>query len=672
MTWRRLTATLLTACALMLALMALPGTALATVEELSLEELVNRAALIVRGTVIATSAQWDADHSRIYTYVTLRPIEYVKGAARAGDLLFAVPGGTAGGVTLQVSDVPVFREGEETVVFLQDEYFQVVGWRQGKYTVEQGVVVETGESREDFIGEIRRVARRSEASSSGRGVGFHSLPRIADVGTDPDEITIRTQLILTAPVISGIVPNSGPAHAAALGSSNCASDSTSITINGSSFGSTQGTSFVRFWRVGSTYYNACIKSWSNVQIQARVPGGVSSGNVQVVTGEGASNGVYFTVTYSYGGGKWPSGAYPEPMSEVYKVNANCSDTEGELAAVQAAANTWTGVSNSDFYFRYGGTTSEDSPSFNYNNEIMWVADTGGSIATCHTWWYTSYPNTIIEFDIEFDDWSYVWGTDGSVGEMDVQNIATHELGHALQLLDLYGTADTEKTMYGFSATGETKRRTLDTDDIAGMRYVYPCLAPGTPGSPSPSADATGVWIDTDLDWADAANATSYDVYFGTPSNPPYYGNTTSSSYSLPTLSYYAHYYWKVVARNACGSAAGPVWDFTTECLPPATPSAAAPADKATGIWIDTDLDWADAANATSYDVYFGKSPGPPYYGTATSSTYDLPILEPDSQYYWEIVAKNGCGDTASGPFWDFMTGSVSSVFVPLVVRNFSG
>ena len=448
MTWRRLTATLLTACALMLALLALPGTALATVEELSLEELVSRATLIVRGTVIDTSAQWDADHSRIYTYVTLRPIEYVKGAARMSDLVFAVPGGTAGGLTLSVSDVPVFREGEETVVFLQDEYFQVVGWRQGKYTVEQGVVVETGESRESFTGEIRRVAERGEASSSGRGVGFHSLPRIAHDGTYPDEATIRTQQVLVAPVISGIVPSSGPAHAAQMGSSDCAADSSGIIINGSDFGSIQGTSYVRFWREGSTYHNACVDSWSNTQIQARVPCDVSSGNVQIVTSSGVSNGVYFTVTYSYGGAKWPSGAYPEPMSEVYGVNENCADPAGELAALQAAANTWTGVSNSDFYFRYGGTTSTTGPIYNGLNEIMWVADTGGSIATCWIW---SYPHTIDEFDIEFDDGHYLWGTDGGAGKMDVQNIATHELGHALGLLDLYGTVDADKTMYGFLA-----------------------------------------------------------------------------------------------------------------------------------------------------------------------------------------------------------------------------
>ena len=46
------------------------------------------------------------------------------------------------------------------------------------------------------------------------------------------------------------------------------------------------------------------------------------------------------------------------------------------------------------------------------------------------------------------------------------------LGHSLSLADLYGAADSEKTMYGYSATGETKQRTLDQDDINGIIYLY--------------------------------------------------------------------------------------------------------------------------------------------------------------------------------------------------------
>jgi len=99
---------------------------------------------------------------------------------------------------------------------------------------------------------------------------------------------------------------------------------------------------------------------------------------------------------------------------------------------------------------------------------------------------------------------------------------------------------------------------------AKWSFTTGCTAPSTPSNPSPSNTATGVNIDSDLDWSDSSYATSYDVYFGTSSNPPSYGSTSSSNYPLPTLSYNTRYYWRIVARNTCGTISGPTWEFTTE------------------------------------------------------------------------------------------------------------
>ncbi len=69
---------------------------------------------------------------------------------------------------------------------------------------------------------------------------------------------------------------------------------------------------------------------------------------------------------------------------------------------------------------------------------------------------------------------YSWSTIGASGTYDVQNVGTHEHGHSLCLADLYSGVDSEKTMYGYVSAGETKKQTLDLDDINGITYLYTC------------------------------------------------------------------------------------------------------------------------------------------------------------------------------------------------------
>lgn len=200
-------------------------------------------------------------------------------------------------------------------------------------------------------------------------------------------------------------------------------------------------------------------------------------------------------------------------------------------------------------------------------------------------------------------------------------------------------------------------------------FVTVCCAPDTPSGPSPANGSTNQSINADLDWGDTAGATSYDVYFGTSASPPLFGNTASSYYALPTLSYLTKYYWKIVAKSSCGETAGPVWNFTTgSCQTPANPAGPSPSDGASGQSIEVDLDWEDAAGATSYDVYFGTTSNPPLHGNTRSSSYALPTLSGGTRYCWKVVAKNACGNT-EGPVWSFTTraGSLNLIaYLPIV------
>jgi YD repeat-containing protein len=89
--------------------------------------------------------------------------------------------------------------------------------------------------------------------------------------------TVVVPLPLPTPSISSLSPQAGP-----IG--------TGVTINGSTFGATQGTSTVTFNGVAATPTN-----WTNTSIVAPVPAGATTGPVIVTVGGIASNGVTFSV-----------------------------------------------------------------------------------------------------------------------------------------------------------------------------------------------------------------------------------------------------------------------------------------------------------------------------------------------------------------------------------------
>ena len=86
-------------------------------------------------------------------------------------------------------------------------------------------------------------------------------------------------------------------------------------------------------------------------------------------------------------------------------------------------------------------------------------------------WYNRLTKALVEWDQVYDDVSYDWSATGEIGKMDFDNIATHELGHSVGLADLYNSC-TEETMYGYATEGETKKRTLNPGDIAGLNALY--------------------------------------------------------------------------------------------------------------------------------------------------------------------------------------------------------
>jgi hypothetical protein len=100
--------------------------------------------------------------------------------------------------------------------------------------------------------------------------------------------------------------------------------------------------------------------------------------------------------------------------------------------------------------------------------------TTGAIAVTNVWGYFRGPREtrqIVEWDMILDDVDYAWSLTGEPGKMDVWNIVEHEVGHALGM-GHPETSCTEETMYAYAGTGETKKRTLESGDEAGIAELY--------------------------------------------------------------------------------------------------------------------------------------------------------------------------------------------------------
>lgn len=125
-----------------LAAFALLGASLAgatTVQKFSISDLAKKSETIALARVDDVSSRWDDNHKEIYTFISLKVLDGVKGSRKNDVLTIRQIGGSAEGKISVVPGMPTFTKGEEVVVFLSPKdragYPWVMGLQQGKFTV---------------------------------------------------------------------------------------------------------------------------------------------------------------------------------------------------------------------------------------------------------------------------------------------------------------------------------------------------------------------------------------------------------------------------------------------------------------------------------------------------------------------------------------------------------
>ncbi len=151
------------------------------------------------------------------------------------------------------------------------------------------------------------------------------------------------------------------------------------------------------------------------------------------------------------------------------------------SAFSAAASAWDDATSAELFNTKTPVMETeltiDPDVANGVNEIAFQdLSAAHAIAITYVWGWFSGPadqREIVEFNMILDDGEYTWGDAlGDSSLMDVQNIATHELGHALGLNDVYQSACSTVTMYGYSDYGEISKRILEQPDITGLQELY--------------------------------------------------------------------------------------------------------------------------------------------------------------------------------------------------------
>jgi len=171
--------------------------------------------------------------------------------------------------------------------------------------------------------------------------------------------------------------------------------------------------------------------------------------------------------YKLLGVKWKS----LPVSYVINPIDSGLDEGFVTSAISTSAETWDDVTSSElFNDSYIVDYAAEYGVQNFVNAIDFGDYPNDRVIAVTSVWYTPKGKQIVEFDIRFNT-RFSWG-DANPEKMDLQNIATHELGHGVGLDDIYSTTCSAVTMYGYSSYGETQKRTLEQPDMTGLQKMY--------------------------------------------------------------------------------------------------------------------------------------------------------------------------------------------------------
>ncbi len=444
----------------------------------SLQEKVNHSALIVEGKIIGLSPSWNASQTMIYTAVDIEVYCVKKGSTNSTQIRIYVEGGQVGSSSVEVHPSPKVEIGQIGMFFLNPIVNPVMTMSPIVYGFPAGP-----QSVYEYI-----------QSSNAVDCPFDNHFNIQNFGTLVSLFTAQNQVIQT-----GLINNSPggslflpPPMISSFSPTNLSAGTSSIlTINGNSFGAATGTISFPSANAGGGWVNALpsqIVSWTNTQIQVRVPSAAGTGQFRV-TDAGGLSGLSGTALFipfnhlnSIAGGIANMQRHPATNGAggtAWRYSTAFSTNLPAVAAFERALETWRCATFINWPI--GPATSITNQALDGVNVVNFGNLPIGVLGVCY-----SYPGacsplgggspeyTSAEQDVIFAS-SLPAGTTWGMGpalptstQFDLETVALHELGHAHLLGHVINTA---APMHASVAPAVSNRALLPVSEIVGGNWV---------------------------------------------------------------------------------------------------------------------------------------------------------------------------------------------------------
>ncbi len=490
----------------------------------SIEEKIVNSTNIVEGKVVSQTSFWNANHTFIFTSNKIKVYKIFKGGLTADYVEVLTQGGTIGDFTVEASDLLSLQEGNIGVFFLYPNVLNLKSPNTNEllmdvYSSSQGCFV----------------YNYNNSKALAPFVTYHDI-----TGNLYSELIIKTgnSLIIkdasfnvnsnsteATPVVTGFSPATVNAGASLDPTTNV------LTINGTGFGTPGGSAAVLFadgngggispsWSVSSA--DNSVISWTDTQIQLKVPTRAATGYIAVKESTGLSGqssdllNVFYSILSSSVSGvskeanlmnQNGTGGYTVYFSNNTAGGALDFDASDAKYTAQRALTTWR--ESVGMNWPEGGTTLSQNVGNNTENIIMYdntnsgvTPLSSGVLAVCYSYFNGCSGQELqkLAFDIIVRNTGVSSGsanfTTGpcvpSSSQIDLETVLLHELGHALNLGHIndgtqggYPNINVGKLMH-YAVSNGVKRASPDASCYRGGIYVCTtqansygsCLYPG--------------------------------------------------------------------------------------------------------------------------------------------------------------------------------------------------